>query len=61
VVQFYIQGERRLIDLNGNVPLKQMSWNLYWSDQLQNLVPLYIPPYQSIGVLVQFIKKDHYH
>jgi len=61
VVQFYIQGERRLIDLNGNVPLKQMGWTLYWSDQYQNLIPLYLPPYQSIGVLVQFIKKDHYH
>lgn len=59
-VSFFLQGERRLIDLQGNNPLRKLSWNLYWSDTAQHLFPVYIPPYSAIDILVQFIKKGIY-
>jgi hypothetical protein len=58
---FFVQGERRLIDLQGNDPLRKLSFNLYWADSAQHLTQVYIPPYYSVDVLVLFIKKGQYH
>jgi hypothetical protein len=60
-VSFYLQGERRLIDLQGNDPLRKISWNIYWSDPNQNLYPVYIQQNYPVDVLVLFVKKGQYH
>lgn len=56
-LQFVLVGPRRYLDLQGNDPLRKLNIDIYWEDNAQNLIPIYIPAHDSINLLCQLTKK----
>ena len=48
----------RLISLKSNQPLTKIDLHMWWSDQYNNLYPLYVSYNQSNSVKLMFIKKS---
>jgi hypothetical protein len=47
----------RYADMTSNVPLQSVSIQVYWSDILNNLYPIYIPPGLYFSIKILFKKK----
>lgn len=58
-IQYYPQGEYRLISLSGEKPMTTLDFQLFWRDREQNLYPITIPPGDSISVKLMFRRKDY--
>lgn len=54
----YTANIYRLIELNSNIPLYQIDLEMFWTDRLQNLYPIYINYTQVNSVKLMFIKKS---
>jgi hypothetical protein len=52
------QGPYRLIDMHSHIPLVKVDLKIYWSDQYNNLYPMYISYNQSDTIKLMFIKKS---
>ena len=59
-LQYYAQGPYRLVDLNSNIPLNKFDVQIFWSDQRNNLYPLYISYGQEVSIKFLFVKKSVY-
>ena len=53
-LQFANQGEFRRLDMKGKQPLRNFDIQVNWQDQLQNLYPIFIPPFDSISIKMMF-------
>ena len=58
IQQFFVSGPYRLIDLLSNSPLQALDIQIFWSDIVGNLFPLFIDSGTSISVKILFIKKE---
>lgn len=54
---YYPSGPYRLIDLGSNDPLRRIDLQIFWTDQYQNIYPLYVNCNQTDTVKLMFIKK----
>ena len=50
-------SEYRRIDMSSNVPLKQLSLEILWSDNYDNLYPLLIPSHEVATIKILFEEK----
>jgi hypothetical protein len=53
-LQFFNQGEFRRLDMKGKQPLRNFDIQVNWQDQLGNLYPIFIPPFDSISIKIMF-------
>jgi hypothetical protein len=58
-IQYYPQGEYRLISLSGQTPLTTLDFQLFWRDRQNNLFPIYIPPGDNLSTKLMFRRKDY--
>ncbi len=59
-LQYFPQGEYRLINMNSTIPLKRVSIQIFWKDQFDVLHPLTIREGQDASIKLLFIKKSVY-
>lgn len=56
-VHYVPTSEYRRIDMSSNVPLKQLSLEILWSDNYDNLYPLLIPSHEIATIKILFEEK----
>lgn len=56
-IQYFPPGEYRLVDLEGNTPLRTFDVQVWWQDNVQNLYPLLIPAEDVVTIKFLFRKK----
>ncbi len=56
-IQYYQQGQYRLLDIVGSGRLKKIDLQIFWIDATGNSYPLYIDPQQSATIKFLFIRK----
>lgn len=57
-LQYFPQGEYRLVDMLGRSPLTNIDLTIYWTDRLGTLFPLYITPGKCASFKILFRKKS---
>lgn len=57
-IQFFNQGEYRLIDMKGDNPLYNFDISIFWQDNFQVLYPIILQPHEVATIKILFRKKN---
>lgn len=55
--QYYLQGPRRLLDMQSNTPIRTIDVQVYWEDNNQNLTQILLPPGSCLTIKMLFSLK----